>query len=309
MVNDVINILFSSDDNYAQHLGASVYSLLSNNKEFSEINVYIIDNGISETNRKNLATIESEFANAKFIYIDFTDWKNKLSLNMSWNISISAYARLFVDSMLPKTVDRLLYLDCDMIVCGSLAPMWTTDLNGKVLGAVQDTIGDVTKSAVGLVPEDRYFNSGMLLIDMEAWRAQDMDNKCLSFINDHNGNVTHHDQGVLNGVLRNNWHLLNVENNLMTIHYVMSYGKTLNYFGEHASFYRESEVEAAKLKPVILHYTPSFTTRPWVGNCAHPLKNKYWEVLAKTPWKNAVPQKDNSKWYVRLINWRYRVLG
>jgi hypothetical protein len=43
-----------------------------------------------------------------------------------------------------------------------------------------------------------------------------------------------------------------------------------------------------------------------VKGCAHPEKRKYWDVVAKTPWKEAKPIRDNSKWYVKMINWRYR---
>ena len=87
----------------------------------------------------------------------------------------------------------------------------------------------------------------------------------------------------------------------------MSRAKILKYFREESPFYSEEEIAQAKAHPVVLHYTPSFTSRPWVRTCRHLLKKLYWDAVAKTPWAGAQPTKDTSK-YVRLIDWRYRNL-
>ena len=196
-----MNVLYSSDDNYAQHMGVSIYSLLRHNAEFENIRLYVIDNDISPENRDKLREMVSRFSNAEIMFLPFLEWKEKLRLNMSWDISISSYARLFVGEMLPETVDRVLYADCDMIVCEPLRELWNTPLDGKVLAAVQDGISADTKAAVGLQAGMRYFNAGLLLIDLAEWRARKMGERCMSFIEGHGGNVVHHDQGVLNGVL------------------------------------------------------------------------------------------------------------
>ena len=303
-----MNVLYSSDDNYAQHLGVSIYSLLRHNAEFENIRLYVIDNGISPENRDKLREMVSRFSNAEIMFLPFLEWKEKLRLNMSWDISISSYARLFVGEMLPETVDRVLYADCDMIVCEPLRELWNTPLDGKVLAAVQDGISADTKAAVGLQAGMRYFNAGLLLIDLAEWRARKMGERCMSFIEGHGGNVVHHDQGVLNGVLMGDYVNLPIKDNLMTIHYMLSREKLLNYFQEEAGFYPQEEIEAAKKAPVILHYTPSFTSRPWRRDCRHPLKALYWENLAQTPWRGAAPEKSKDKWYVKLMNWRYRNL-
>lgn len=308
MDNKQLRVLFSSDDNYAQHLGAAIYSLIAHNSNFEEIQIYVIDNDISAANKEKLECISNHFSNSKIIWLPFAEWKGKLNLNMAWDISLSSYARLFLAELLPKDVDRILYMDCDMIVCDSLMALWNADLQGKVLGAVQDDISDSTKAAVGLLPQDPYFNAGLLLVNLVEWRAQGMGEACLDFIHRHEGMVIHHDQGVLNGVLKDKWYRLPVECNLMTIHYMFNLEQIQRYYGDHAVFYTTEEIEKAKQKPVILHYTPSFTSRPWVKGCAHPEAQKYWAAVKKTPWKGAKPEAEHSKWYVRLINWRYRKL-
>lgn len=308
MNKNELNVLFSSDDHYAQHLGAAMQSLLENNQDFTVIRIYVIDSEISDLSKEKLCRIASKFSNVSLFWIPFEKWKSQLHLNMTWSISISAYARLFVSDMIQDNIDRVLYLDCDMVVCDSLKSLWNTDLQDCVLGAVQDSIGDRTKNAVGLLPEEQYFNSGMLLIDLAKWRELDIGKKCFHFIAEKNGSVVHHDQGVLNGVLRNQWFRLPLCNNLMTIHFIFNRRRIIDYFGEHADFYSENEIVNAKEHPLIMHYTPSFTSRPWCKDCKHPRKMLYWENLAKTPWKGAKPEKSKDKWYVKLINWRYRII-
>lgn len=308
MGRNELNILFSSDNHYAQHLGAAMQSLLQNNQDFTVIRLYIIENEISSSSKEKLCALADNFLNAQITWIPFDTWKSRLQLNMTWSISMSAYARLFVADMVPADMDRILYLDCDILVCDSLQRLWNTDLQGYALGAVQDAISNTTKAAVGLAPEEQYFNSGMLLINLAKWREQNIGGKCFSFIQERNGSVVHHDQGVLNGVLRNQWFRLPLCDNLMTIHFILKRERILDYFGENAAFYVENEIVDAKEHPVILHYTPSFTSRPWCRDCRHPRKALYWENLAKTPWKGAKPEKSKDKWYVKLINWRYRVL-
>lgn len=303
-----MNILFSSDDYYAQHMGVAIYSLLSHNMSADEICIYVIDNEISTGNKDKLELIIKQFPNSQIIFIPFKKWKDSLTLNMAWNISISSYGRLFVGSMLPVEVCRVIYLDCDMVVRSSLEKLWNTDMSECALAAVQDDVTDGIKVAVTLSPGEQYFNAGMLLIDLEKWREEEIEDKCMNFIKERGGRVIHHDQGVLNGVFRNKWYRLPLEDNLMTIHYVFNRKQILKYFGEHSEFYSDVEITSAKQNPVILHYTPSFTSRPWVKGCNHPLRYLYWDILAKTPWAGAKPQKDNTRWYLKIINWKYRNL-
>lgn len=304
---EALNVIYSSDDNYAQHLGVSMYSLLKCNQDFSTVSVYVIDNEICQENIQKLNQVVAQFPNAKLIFIPFKSWKDKLKLDMQWNISISSYARLFMASMLPENLEQVLYLDCDTIVCDSLKELWNTKLDGFVLGAVQDNIGNQTKEAVGMSPEKKYFNSGMLLVNLSQWRAFNMESQCLQFIEAHNGSVTHHDQGVLNGLCQNKVRILPLRYNLMTIHFMYTRAQIIRFFGENAQFYSEQEINNAKRAPAILHFTPSFTCRPWVKGCAHPLKSFYWDTLTLTPWTGAKPEKNNTPWHVRLVDWRYRI--
>lgn len=306
--SDELNVLFSSDDNYAQNLGASIYSLLNHNRSFKRIRLYIIDNEISLKRRDMLLQIVSLFKNACVEFIDFAKWKSKLKLNLAWSISLSSYARLFMGDILSESVNRVLYLDCDMIISDSLYQLWNHDLGTNIIGAVQDCVSQATKTCVGLKKNEGYFNAGMLLIDLYRWRENYIGQRCIEFIKEKSGTVGHHDQGVLNGIFHNKWTRLPLRFNVMTVNYFLSVDRMKKYFGDFADYYSKEEITQSKAHPSIIHYTPSFTSRPWFSNCCHPLKEKYWESLSETPWKDEKPQKDTSKWYVRLQGWRYRNL-
>lgn len=300
-----MNILFSSDDNYARHMGVAIYSLLSHNTDVEKIRLFIIDNHISRSNIEKLEIVVNAFKNAEITFIPFDTFEKKLNLNLAWPISLSSYARLFVGEMLPSDVERVLYLDCDIIVNGPLSELWNTDLSGKCLGAVQDTIPSKTKAAVGILPQQPYFNAGVLLIDLKQWKRKEIGKASLDFITRHEGRVSHHDQGVLNGVLVEQWERLPLNFNVMTVHYMMSQSKIKKFYKDYADFYKASDIENFIKYPIIIHFTPSFTSRPWETNCKHPLRDYYVRYLKETPW-NAYPiSRDNSTWYLRLLNFRY----
>ena len=301
-----MNILFSSDDNYARHLGVAIYSLLTNNTNVANLRIFVVDNNISAANINKLQQITAAFDNVELIFIPFKKWSDSLRLNMSWPISLSSYARLFVGEMLPSDVDRVLYMDCDMLVLEDISELWNTNLDDNLIGAVQDQVSRKSKTAIGLDLSDNYFNAGLLLIDLKKWRDENMGEKCIQFIDEHEGRVIHHDQGVLNGLLKHRWLRLPLKFNVMTIHYILSYKKIKRYFKEKSSFYQVNDIIEAKNQPVILHYTPSFTSHPWEHNCKHPLRYLYNVVQNMTPWADFPLENEKSPWYVKLINCYYR---
>ena len=289
-------------------MGVAMYSILSHNKHVEKISFFVIDNHISKENREKLNTVIEQFDNADIRFINFNLFENKLHLNLTWPISLSSYARLFVGEMLPDDINRVLYLDCDIVVNDSLVELWNTNLKYHCLGAVQDTIPTKTKAAVGLTPHQRYFNAGVLLIDLQRWREMKIGQKCLDFIDSHNGQVVHHDQGVLNGILKEQWVRLPLTNNVMTILYMMSPFKIKKFYKDNSSYYDSEVIEDATKNPVILHFTPSLTSHPWEMNCAHPMRDLYLKNRDCTPWKGFPQAKDPNPLYVRLINLRYRYL-
>lgn len=301
-----MNILFSSDDNYARHLGVAMYSLMTHNQKAEKLNFFVVDNHITDDNLAKLRQVVEGFCNSTLFFIPFDSYAKELQLDMPWPISMSAYGRLFAADLLSSDIDRVLYLDCDMIINHDLTELWEYDLGDYCIGAVQDQVSPKVKEAVGMNPRSPYFNSGMLLIELKKWRELNVCSRAMDFIKNHQGRVTHHDQGVLNGIFCENWLRLPLRYNVMTVHYLMPFLRIRHFYKDPSSFYSEQEVDASKSSPFILHYTPSFTSRPWEENCSHPLRSLYSIVIMRTPWANHTNPKDTTPWYLKIINWRYR---
>ena len=180
------------------------------------------------------------------------------------------------------------------------------DITGYCVAGVADTVSSETKSAVGVSNNENYINSGMLLINLKKWREDNIQDKFINFIDSKNGSITHHDQGVINGVLCKKIKILNPKFNLMTVYYTMKREDIISYYGIDNKFYSDEVIKESLKNPVYIHFTPGFTTRPWVRGCKHPKKQIYLDYLEKTPWKDSSLEKDNSKFRVKVINWIYR---
>lgn len=302
-----MNIVYSSDDNYAQHTGVSIISLLENNKHFNEINIYIVDNDIKNENKIKLNNIANRYKR-KITYIDFKKYKEKLKLNMEWDISISSYARLFLTSMLPESIERVLYFDCDSVINQSLDELWNENIDNYYIAAVQDTVSNSIKKSIGMDKTEKYINAGMLLINLKKMRENNIEKKFLEFIDKYNGNVIHHDQGVINGVLHGHIKIISPKFNFMTVLYTMSRDELIKYYNIQEDFYSVEEIENGKERSVFIHFTPGFTTRPWVKGCTHPFKELYWNYLRMTPWNGVKLEEDKRKISQKIVSFIYEYL-
>ncbi|MNI12993.1 General stress protein A [compost metagenome] len=301
-----LRVVYSSDNNYAQHVGVSMLSLFQNNKEFNHIDVYLIENNISIENKNNLKLICKKY-NRVIQFIKFDGITNKLKKITGNPISINAYARLFLSHVLGENVDKVIYLDCDSIINHSLYELWNIDVNEYYAAGVSDTVSDHTKLKVNLDVNSLYINSGMLLINLKKWRDENIEQKFIEFINSYNGKVFHHDQGTINGVLNKKLLILHPKYNCMTTFFTMKREEMMQYYGL-KKYYTEAELLDAITNPVFIHYTPAFVNRPWIKGSKHPLASLYKTYLEMTPWKGTDLFEDNRGKGEKLVSFLYNYL-
>lgn len=299
-------IVYSSDDNYARHVGISITSLYEENQKAEDLSVFLIDDDISEENRLRLDDIARKY-HRDIHYIPFANFKKRLQLNNKWELPISAYARLFVAEIVPEAVDRLLYLDCDTVICDSLEDLWNVDLQGKTIGAVEDVASCVFWEETGLEQQFRYFCSGVILIDLKKWRETNAQKRLLAYLDSRNGVVRHHDQTILNGVFWNDCYMLHPRYDALTPVFIMSYTNLKAHFNLWDQYYTKSEIVASVKKPAIIHYTSSNVGRPW-ENSKHPkarIYQRYWKASA---WSE-IPMGEFKSTYdrkQRRVYWMYQ---
>lgn len=299
-------IVYSSDENYVQHMAVSMVSLFRSNEDVEEINVFIIANQISDDSKSKLVTLANSFGRSIY-WIDFVPFGERLALDMEWPISVSSYARLFLAEMLPEWCSRAIYLDCDTIVCDNLSHLCNLDMKGYLVAGVKDLIRDDFKHRIGLASLDIYINAGVMLIDLSSWRKKSIQKDFLLFISERMGRVTHHDQGVINGVLKGQMLVLPPRYNSLTPFFTYKYVNLLEFYNA-KPYYSEDEIIEAVNHPAIIHFTPEFVGRVWEEKCKHPKASLYKEYLDETCWKGNIRKAEPLPLKLRLLYWMYRNL-
>jgi lipopolysaccharide biosynthesis glycosyltransferase len=182
-----------------------------------------------------------------------------------------------VGDFFPQDVERVLYLDGDIVIVGDVASLWNTDLEGALLGAVDIPGSQAGIMRHGLRPEDGYFNAGVLLIDLAQWRATGARDETLKYVATYPGRVHDVDQDALNACFHARRKRLPYKWNVIW------------------PFFREpptvdlprSEIETIRKDVCIVHYNGA--SKPWSYFCDHPLKGQYEKYLCMTEWRDFVP--------------------
>lgn len=270
-VNMKLNIAYSSNNNYAKYLGISLLSLLKNNIEIKEIDIYIINDSISNENKDKISQLIYEYKR----HVEFIDLE-KLTENLTVETTFprSSFGRIFLSKKL--NIDKLIYLDCDSIVLGSLNEIWKENIDDYLLAGVQDTVNKYFLTSIGIDKNTRYINAGFLVMNLKKWREMCIQDKCVDFIIKHGGKVPHNDQGTINAICVGMIKILDPRYNLMNPMIFLN-SKQINKLFKHNNYYSQEELDYAKLNPIFIHYTEEMYNRPWNKECTHPYKDKYVE--------------------------------
>lgn len=223
-----------------------------------------------------------------------------LGVEIPNTISISAYARLFLSSLLSDDINKIIYADTDALNIKSFKELWLTDLNDYSVAGVLDVVSNNAKTNIGLNIDAPYINSGFLLINLKYWRDHKIEQKFIELLHLRNGNVFHHDQGIINAVCNTSLKILPPQYNVVSNFY-MNYDEICN----NQPFYSKEEITGGINNAVFVHFTPGVVNRPWVRNCRHPLKNEYLSYKSRTSYKSATLPYDNRPFRLRLLSFLY----
>ncbi len=290
-----MNVMYLCDNNYVMIAGVSIYSLLENNLDADEINIFLIVENITENNRDKLRLIVDSF-DRKIFFIPKPDMKELLVCNieMHWWIE-NVFSRVFLGEVFKdyKDIHKLIYIDCDTLIVGSLKELWNMDLQGNIGAGVCEAMGNLHKKAIGLSKEDYYFNAGMFLIDLDKWRLEKKDNAAKEFIFRKKGRLEYADESVLNGILAKELIRLSPEFNLTSLSFYFTIKELVLYRKSHIN-YTEAEREKALKDARIVHFTSTYLdVRPWVEGCRHPYAQRWLDCKQRTPWREEKLRKDN----------------
>lgn len=266
-----IHIGFGIDKNFGKFAGITITSLVHNNIEHDLV-VHIVYDEILPEDMERLRKTEQLYRNLTLHFYRITSTEGMTFIVPPGHITQAMYYRYLFGELLPETVTRLIYMDADIICKGDILPLWQLDLQGKVLGAVRDYGEDRSCDRIGLT-SGRYFNSGVLLLDLKKWRQQKVTPKLFKWLEEvGTTKILWGDQDALNGVIDGAFTELPKQYNGIVIN-----NTTLN----------------EELDVVIVHYIDY--VKPWhIYYIDSDAKTLYWEYVKKSLWSDLRPRDGNT---------------
>ena len=211
-----MNIACATDNNYVPYCGIMLTSLFENNKEHS-FSVYILTRGLSEENTTKFNSLASKYHSIiTMIELDNDTFKS-CPIKEKDPVSIVAYYRLVLPFVLPIEIQKVLYLDVDIIVDKQIDTLYNTDVNNVALAACIDYYLS-EEILVTKIDKDKknYFNSGVLLINLDYWRHHQIAEQCFDFIEKNPDKLLFWDQDALNAILQNTVQFMDISYNFIS---------------------------------------------------------------------------------------------
>lgn len=257
-----IVVVGACDQGYAPYLTVTFCSLIRNAADSSRLRLFCINGGISPDTMAEMAS-RMETLGVRF---SFLEEKRGLysDAGTSKHISAAAYLRISIPHLLDSSIKRAIYLDCDTVVLRDISELWEVDMEGLPLAAVEN-ISSKAYITSGL-PQSDYFNSGVLLMDLDIWREEGLAKSVRAFIQEHPEKIKYHDQCALNGVIAGRWKRLSL---------IWNHQSGIYKNKKQLTTLPQDILLAARLNPAIVHFVGS--EKPWNDLCLHPFTHRYRE--------------------------------
>lgn len=258
-----IPVFFACDDNYLPYLAVALKSLILHADDSRKYHIYILCDSVKEENAAKITTMATANVAVEFVSVTekIAPILGKMKLRDYYTPSI--YYRIFIAKMFPE-LNKAIYIDADVVLNDDIANLFDIDLGDKLLGVIYDAIVSSEQvfrdySELGLgIPYEKYFNSGVLLMNLHAIREYDVEGKFLYLLNRYHFNTICPDQDYLNVICRD---------------------KVL-YLDE--GWDKMSLNEDYPGTPSLIHYNMFF--KPWSYDNV-PYERYFWKYCAGTPFE------------------------
>ena len=279
-----IPILLSSDNNYLPYLAVTIESIKANNRARAKYKIYILEEKINENNKKNIFLMQNDYTEIYFININ--DYIKNIDTSIFTTINHftkAAYFRFFIPDIL-KQYDKAIYIDCDLIVNHDLKDLFDIDMNSYCIGAIIDfwlqfsIYNDDNKKQyltkiLGMKRPEKYFNSGVMLLDLKKLRSTNFTQKCIERL-EKIKNPRYVDQCIINSIFDGDFFF-----------FVLKWNVQCNVIYDIENFENKIPLQLAKQflaskdNAYIIHYCSG--NKPWnkVGKEHYEL---WWQYARKT---------------------------
>lgn len=292
-----MNIAFCADSKYVDYLCVALNSVILSNKT-EDLKFYIISADFTDSEKDIVKSIllKSPDVKADVVFLSINAAVFSKLPTMA-HISIATYYRLLLPEILPDEVEKILYIDGDLLCLDSLASFYNQDLEGYAVSAGRDFYNDdvTCYNRLEYPFENGYFNAGVLLINLKYWRQNQIAEKAMDFITKHPEKCDFSDQDALNKTLNGKVFWTDFRNNC-----IISFFYHLKDFSKSKiSIKYKREIEAAVNNPCIVHFTGG--CKPWHEDYRLAFRNLY-HVLYKKTFGKSIPKiysihgKELLKW-------------
>ena len=277
---------YATSDYYARETGISMIGFFENNPDYEPDEFFILDYGVLDENKMKLDGIAAKYGK-KITYLPakqiLEEIQSKLNLK-DFRGSLATYSRAFIDKIMPQYVERLLYIDSDTVVIGSISELKSFAMgNACIAGIISSGFSHQIKhKKLKLYSNNSlYYGCGIVLYDLQNWRSRGCFEKIKEMLNIKK-EYPCADQTLINNSLEEScFKKLPLKYNYTTHTVSVAFE---NGILKRDGFYTSKEIYIAKNHPVVIHYPGSPLTRPWFEGCQSRKKEEYYQIKQMSPW-------------------------
>ena len=274
---DSVVVVCATDERYVMPLAVMLRSAIDNLAVTRSLAVHILHSRVSEDARRRVTqSLPADRCAIEWIPVD----ASKVAGVPVWGrMPVSTYFKLLLPDVVDVNVKRAIWLDCDLIVTGDLSELWDTSLEGMPAAAVQDQLvpfasskgGIASRAEIGIIADSKYFNAGVMIVDIDRWRAERVSARALDHLTRRWKSVVYWDQEGLNVALAGNWMELDEKWNCNVS-------------------LPANRIRSGDRLPAILHYAGML--KPWMYRTREPAWSIYMRYLDRTSWARSRPARS-----------------
>jgi lipopolysaccharide biosynthesis glycosyltransferase len=285
VADDGVRVALAADDNYVRPLCVAARSVVANLSPDRSLTIHVLDTGISAENQ---ARVRSSLASPR-VTIEWVDDLHRAVSDLPTYgfFSTAAYSRLLLPQLLPDSVDRVVYLDCDTLTRRCLSGLYDLPLEDGVAALGVPDMGAPFVSCpwglalwyeTGRKADEFNFNSGVLLINLRMWREEGIADDAFDYVRSdrHQYNL---DQEAINAIAGTRIKAIDPRWNQQ--------GELYHQQSELALPYTREVLESVRRDPWIIHY--SNVDKPWHFGSTHPWVSEWYRYLDQTEWSGWRP--------------------
>lgn len=279
-----LNIAFGTDKNFLFGCAIAITSILIKNPK-QQLAFHIFTDTLNEDSRKRFQALAEQYHTTITLYKVNCEWLKRLPSTKNWSYAI--YFRFLVTDYFYQQLDKIIYLDSDIVCNGSLQELTTLNIGENIVAAVAEGESSWWEKCAQRLEtpsiKNGYFNSGFLLINIANWHKHDVTTKTMAMLSDPQiaNRISYPDQDILNMLLPGNIQFLDKKYNTQF---------SLNY--ELKCKTGEAYPHPITESTVFIHYIGP--TKPWHEWAQYPSSRYFYSAKESSPWKDVPLEKATS---------------